>query len=253
MDLWDILKLMFRRWYVSVPLLLASLAATLSIGMTSRPDYVVTSHLTLLPPTAKPDTASGRGVNPWNVDSLMGAIVTRLNSKSRHDALEAEGLSPHWVANTNMQFREQLVVEVTADSSERARATTQRLHAIAMEEVVRQQERYDLRPGEEITAIPFDQGENVVTVYKKIYRTMMAVGGAGIVVTTGLVIALDAVLRWRSRRRAAAAIDEPVEREKEGATVGPWTRPAPVDATIVLPLSVKPAGTSGTSVKIGER
>ncbi|HEX5993655.1 MAG TPA: hypothetical protein VFY84_00800 [Jiangellales bacterium] len=258
MDLWDVLKLMVRRWYATVPLLVTSLAAAAWIGATSEPDYVATSYVTLLPPTVREDPASGRAVNPWTVDTLMGAVVTRLNSKTEHDRLQAEGHSPTWTAAVDYNFRQQLGLEVTADNAEEASATTQRLQEIAIAEVARQQDGYALRPGEEITAVPFDRGENVETRSKKIYRMMIVVAGAGTILTMGFVIALDALLRWRSNRPAKRTEASDAERHPQRvARVGSSSAPAlSVSSTATKPSTprqaddtvvVRPGPSSGVS------
>jgi hypothetical protein len=221
MDLWDVLKLMVRRWYASVPLLVASLASAVVVGMNSEPDYVATSYVALLqprnlPPTGREDANANRSINPWTVDTLMGVVVTGLNTKSQHDRLAAEGLSPTWVASTDYNFRNQLVLEVTADSPAKASATSKRLRDIAITDVANQQKADNVREGEEVTTRTLD-GENLVTESKKIYRLMIVIAAAGFILTTGLVIALDALLRWRSSRRAAKGTISAPPTDKQGA------------------------------------
>src|SRR5687768_16861294 len=113
MDLWDVTKLLARRWLISVPLLLVTLSSALWVGLTTDPDYKDTSHVTLLPPTVRRDPQAGtaQSVNPWTVETLIAAVITRLNSKAQHDALEAEGLSPIWEIGTDLRFHELVSIE----------------------------------------------------------------------------------------------------------------------------------------------
>lgn len=245
MDLWDVTKLLARRWYISVPLLVVTLASALWIGVTTDPDYKDTSHVTLLPPTVRRDPAAGttQSVNPWTVETLIAAVITRLNSKAQHDALEAEGLSPIWETDTDLRFHELISIEVTARTEEQARATTKRLQEIATEEVVRQQDRYNLKPGEEITTIPFDTGENVVPSRSKVIRALVVVVGVGGILTVATVIALDALLRWRARRRTPSGRARPAQLlvrqrtdEPTGTIVHTMDAPPPPIAT---PIAIR--------------
>jgi hypothetical protein len=242
MDLWDVTKLLARRWYVSVPLLLVTFASALWIGVTTDPDYKDTSHVTLLPPTVRRDPQAGttQNVNPWTVDTLIAAVITRLNSKAQHDTLEAEGLSGVWEVDTDLQFRELVNIEVTARTESQARATTARLQQIATDEVAKQQDRYNLKPGEEITTIPFDTGENVTPSRSRVIRALIVVVGVGGILTVAFVIAFDAFARWRSRQRTSTGRARPAQllvRQRTGeAAVPPAARG--FEPTSAPPLSV---------------
>jgi hypothetical protein len=262
MDLWDVTKLLARRWLISVPLLLVTLSSALWIGLTTDPDYKDTSHVTLLPPTVRRDPQAGtaQSVNPWTVETLIAAVITRLNSKAQHDALEAEGLSPIWEIGTDLRFHELVSIEVTAHSEQEARATTARLQQIATEEVVRQQERYNLKQGEEITTIPFDTGENVVPSRSKVVRAMVVVVGIGSILTVAAVIAMDALLRRRDRRRTGTGRARPAQllvRQRTDEPTAPLQRSAeqvpqaPISTPIAIRTMSQPtsskAGRSGTN------
>jgi hypothetical protein len=213
MDLWDVTKLLARRWLISLPMLLVTLGCALWIGITTDPDYKDTSHVTLLPPSVRRDPAAGttQNINPWTTESLIAAVVTRLNSKAQHDALQAEGLSGIWETEPDLHFQDLIAIEVTAHSEEQARATTTRLQQIATEEVTRQQERYKLKPGEEISTIPFDSGENIEPSRSKVIRALVVVMGAGGVLTVAVVLAVDAILRRRAQRRTGTGRARPAQ------------------------------------------
>src|SRR5689334_12093363 len=50
MDFWDLTKLIFRRWPISLPILLVSITASLFSAKTVKPDYVMTSYVQPTPP-----------------------------------------------------------------------------------------------------------------------------------------------------------------------------------------------------------
>ena len=52
-------------------------------------------------------------------------------------------------------------------------------------------------PEEQITTVPYDGGESVEAVTGKVKRAIMVVCAAGLILTTGLVVAVDALARRR--------------------------------------------------------
>ena len=47
LDFWDLTKVVFRRWKISLPLLLLSIVATGAIAATAKPDYIEDSYIQL--------------------------------------------------------------------------------------------------------------------------------------------------------------------------------------------------------------
>src|SRR5688572_12993419 len=65
-DLWDLTRLLARRWYFALPMLLVSLASVVVISQTVPPGYSATGHRLMIPPSNR--TAAdvvGRVQNPW--------------------------------------------------------------------------------------------------------------------------------------------------------------------------------------------
>ena len=93
MDLWDVAKLMVRRWYVALPMLVLTVIGASMTVVTVQPDYTATTNVSILPPTKADEAGSGTGqtVNPWDASSLTVATLTHLNSKRLHDELKAAG------------------------------------------------------------------------------------------------------------------------------------------------------------------
>jgi capsular polysaccharide biosynthesis protein len=208
MDLWDVAKLMGRRWYVALPMLLLTAAATWWTVSTVKPDYTATTNVTLLPPTLRNDapTATARKVNPWDTESLTIATLTYLNSKRLHDQMKAEGFAHVWQADTDLRFSSLIVIKVTAEGREQAQRSARELQQRVTREVARQQAKYPLKPGEQITTNPFDNGDNVETATSKVKRALIVVIGIGMILTIAMTVGLDAILRWRSARRAHGSV-----------------------------------------------
>jgi hypothetical protein len=256
MDLWDVTKLMARRWYVAVPMLLLTMLAAVWVVSTVKPDYEATTNVTLLPPQLRSDlpTEQAKRVNPWDTNSLTIATVTYLENKRLHEEMEARGLSDTWESDIDIRFPSLLIIKVTADSPEKARATAQALLDGIKEEVKRQQANLNLKPGEEITTVGFDDGSNLEKATSKVKRALIVVVGVGVILTIAFTIGLDAFLRWRAtrrRRKAEAAAKEPAagaETPKTPVTPAadlPSTgkgqangEPAPIPAHNVVPVVV---------------
>jgi capsular polysaccharide biosynthesis protein len=207
MDLWDVVRLMLRRWVVAVPMLIITVAGTAWVGMTVKPDYTAEGSISLLPPSVEEATVAGksRTVNPWDTDSLTGAIAVRLRSKALHDSLAAEGYSEVFEAGKDLQFPSVITIKVTAPTEQEATATMKRLLEIVNEEVQRQQTAYRLKPGEEITTTVIDDGSNIQQATGKVKRSLIVVFGVGAILTMTATVCVDGLLRWRARRRQAAS------------------------------------------------
>lgn len=238
MDLWDVVKLMARRWYVAAPMLLVTLVAALWVTAVVKPDYEATTNVTLLPPTVRNDSPTSRQqtVNPWDTESLTVATLTFLNSKRLHDQMAADGFSEVWAADTDIRFRTLIIIKVTASGADKAQATAKKLQELVTAEVARQQERYNLKPGEEITTIPFDNGDNLETKTSKAKRALIVVVGVGFILTVAFTVGLDALLRWRAGRRRLPGRGAPAQ--LDGPTV-PVTNSA-LRRALATPASAPP-------------
>lgn len=203
MDLWDVVRLMLRRWVVAVPMLLLTFAGTAWVGTTVKPDYTAEGSISLLPPSVEEATVAGksRTVNPWDTGSLTGAIVVKLRSKAAHDSFAAEGYSSVFEADRDLQYPSVVTVKVTAATEAAATVTARRLLRFVSEEAARQQAQYKLKSGEEITTTVVDDGSNVEPATGKVKRALIVVFGVGAILTVAVTVSVDGLLRWRARRR----------------------------------------------------
>lgn len=198
MDFWDVAKLMWRRWYVTVPALLLTLAGAIWTGLTVNPDYQVTGHVALVGPAVQ--RAEGENtltrINPWSGEALADAATIRLQGKALADLLKAEGFTGEWSALVAGRLPV-IRLEVIAERPEQAQATLQRLREAIELEVRDRQAQYNVTPEEQVTTVDYDGGETVEAVTGKVKRALIVVVGAGLILTTGSVIAYDAIARRR--------------------------------------------------------
>jgi hypothetical protein len=205
MYIWDVPRLLARRWPVSVPLLLLTGVATVVAAFNIRPDYAGTAHVSLLQPTVQHTAAAGQAVrvNPWDPETLAGAVVVRLNSKSFAGQAEAEGFQRAWRASLEGTTRSVVRIEVTSPTSAQARSALTRLLREADDEVDRQQARYPkLAPEEKITTIRLG-ADDVEKATGNVKRATAVVAVLGLVVTIAVCAGVDAAARRRGRGRSA--------------------------------------------------
>jgi hypothetical protein len=272
MGIWEVSRLLARRWPVSVPLFLLTVAATLVAGFNVRPDYVGTTYVSLLPPTVQRTAGAGQTlkVNPWDTETLGSAIVVYLNTGSLADRLVAEGFGRVWQASLEEKYKGVIRIAVTSPTRAQARSTLVRLLAEVDDEVNRQQARYpDLQAVDKITTTRLDSADDVEPSTGNVKRATVVVAVAGLLLTMAATAGVDAARRRRLRERASsgdpatstdtdatqpvvitnvplhipiAGAAPPVPNSGRYVPSGQTGKPArtPDDSTIVLPLSNAP-------------
>jgi hypothetical protein len=201
MDLWDVIKVMGRRWAVALPLLLATVSGTAWTASTVAPEYTATTKVGLLSPTEGRADPSNP-VNPWDAQGLTLAALSKINSKALHEQFEARGLPETWLADLDARSSSLILIEVTADSPETATATAQALQReVRLEVDARQSLDRRLTPESKYTTVAFDEGDDIETTTTKLKRTLVVVAGIGFIITIGVTIGVDAMIRRRGRRR----------------------------------------------------
>ena len=98
MDLWDLTKVMFRRWYLTAPMVLATIVATFWITTTTGPDYEASGHVAVIPPEVQRVAEAGEmlRVSPWNEEALAHAAQIRLEAKRLQEDLQEQGYHGEW-------------------------------------------------------------------------------------------------------------------------------------------------------------
>ncbi|MFV2012113.1 MULTISPECIES: hypothetical protein [unclassified Micromonospora] len=210
MDFWDLTKLLFRRWYVATPLLLISVAAAGWTRMAVEPDYIATSYVQLIPPTAAntaPDEdAPTTPRNPWlelGLGSLSRAAALTVQDQAVLKQLDAAGLSEN-VAITLDNQQPIMTIEVVGESEDQATETTEEVVRRLEASVVGLQADYGASEESFITARRLDRGDNIQEANSKVNRATIAVAGVGVLLSAALTIGIDGLLRRRRPRPVAA-------------------------------------------------
>lgn len=239
MDLWDVVRLMMRRWYISAPLLLLTVAAVVGTGLTVSPMHTAEGHVMVLPPSGESarEEDEDRIINPFNIDSIGAAIITRLRNRNLAAEIEDEGYEASWEVDRDIQFLSVIAFQVTAPTEFEAQEVVKRLLREIDRVVERQQEPYDVAENEKVTTVTLGSGENTDILRGNQVRAMVVVFGAFAILTMGATIAFDAVARRRAATPAALAAPTspaaaPATRRPQYASVngGRPAEPAPASS-----------------------
>jgi hypothetical protein len=226
LDFWDLTVVIFRRWKISLPLLLLAVGATAYVAVIAKPDYTMTSYVQVIPtklaPTDNPTSAAMR--NPWNqlgLATIAQAAIYTTQDKGFLESLKSAKHSENFTLT--MESPNPIVtVQVVAQTPADARETTDLVVGRFRGSVESLQKQAGVQDQDIIPTQRLDQGQNVETSGGKVKRALAAVAAAGLLMVAGGTLAFDALARRRSRRRhereqaksaQEAAEQEPVEIE----------------------------------------
>jgi capsular polysaccharide biosynthesis protein len=264
MEVRDLTRPLFRRWYLALPILLVSgLVAVLFAGSV-EPDYRATGNMVLIPAPGDPTDAApskpgraARPKNPWSdlgFQALGNAAILSAVDKEARTRFDAAGLSDR--ITVDMAIHSPIfIIEVIGTSPAQTTATVREVIKLLAAEVAAQQQRYGVMPQDTITTLTLTEGTDVKAVTSKVKRALIGAIGLGLLLTAAATIGLDALLRWHGSRRsvrAAArgardravrvAADRPgpgsvAGRSHGRAAVRSSMRPTtPPDVTVILPM-----------------
>jgi hypothetical protein len=221
MDFWDLVKVMWRRWYVTAPMLLLTAAAAGWISISVGPEYQAKGYVTVVPPAIQRQAEAGQvsRINPWNEEALADAARIRLEGKQLHDELYLEGHRAEWAVEITGRLPV-IGIEVVAGTPGQAVETMHTLQGVVEEEVQARQAELSLPDGEQFSTVRYDQGESVDTTASRLRRALVAVLGAGLILATGTVVAFDAAARWRQNRSGQPQPAAPAEEPRRRYTYG---------------------------------
>jgi hypothetical protein len=205
LDFWDLTVIIFRRWKVSLPLLLLAVGATAFVAVTAKPDYTMTSYVQLIParvaPTDNPANAALR--NPWNQLGVYTLGQAAIYATQDHEFLESLEAAKHTdnFTLTMTQPNPIVTVEVVGSTRADARATTELVIARLRGLVQSLQTGAGVQDKDIIATHRLDGGQNLEAAAGKVKRAVAAVAVAGLLVMAGGALGFDAFARRRARKR----------------------------------------------------
>lgn len=206
MDLWDVAKVMWRRRWVALPLLLLSMVAAVFALVTVPPDYQVTGQVAITPAAAGDDPVGGpvRPKNPYSVVSLGELTSVYLNRPEAKRQIAAEGMSPSYEMALKTFNLALIEIKVTAKSVPQATQTLARLIEMLREEFRHRQDAFNLAPEKRINPEVLNAGEEIVVVRTVGKRSLIVIVGVGILITVAVSLWVDALVRRRQARGVTA-------------------------------------------------
>ncbi|MEU4563803.1 hypothetical protein AB0F72_35960 [Actinoplanes sp. NPDC023936] len=248
MDLWDLTKMLFRRWYIFAPVLLASLALVLVTAQAIKPDYSATGHLQLIPPNERVEKGQVVKVNNRWLDlgfpALGSAVILQSQTEEVLSKLTEAGYTDNFTVT--MEYgTTYLTIEAIGTTEQQAVGTVQQLMKVLDDLVGELQTQFNTKEQDQISTLALDRGDNVEAVTSKKKRVIIVAAGLAVMLSVGLSISIDAFIRMRRRRVG----EDPVAPSVKSAAVTPppsvatgVTMPS-ADATVVLqtPASISRA------------
>jgi hypothetical protein len=243
-DLWDLTRLLIRRWYFAVPMLLASVAAVVVAAQTVSPDYKSLGYMQLIPaPSAgkplDPD-AKPRPANPWNdlgYAALGNAAALTVTDPTTLERLADEGYSDSVTVVLN-ERTPLFEIEAVGDSKEQSAATVKHVIELLQNDISAKQKQYGTLAEDTISTLVINDGSSPEQDGGKVKRVLIVAAGLGLLLTMASTIALDYWLRRRSRRRAEE--DAPEDNaDVASRPVSTGTRETPEPARPAIPDSAE--------------
>lgn len=201
MDIYDILAAMIRRWAISTPLLLVTGVVMWFAATAVGSDYTATGNLRLLPPVLVKQPAAGsiRHRVPWDDSSLADAAIVGLRNKVVHDQVAAAGYDGDWTVDVDIARTYVITVKTTAHTPAAAQRTTMHIMDMIRDEVHARQAPFTANPDDFVTAVAFNDGDDIQTETGRMKRTLLAVLAVGILLSAATAVAFDRHKRRRHR------------------------------------------------------
>lgn len=211
MDLWQVLVIALRRWYVSVPILLLGVFLALQAGDRVNPTYLTTASAVVTRVVPEPPSVvEGQEVDEPSTPAIgltdtVQTLVVTLNSPPARQQAAAVGASGNYFVEAASRSPV-LTAGVETPSVERSLATTQYL----LEEMQRlladnpdlyglsDEIRYELR----VLAEP----SLASVLYEGRSRIRVVVLAVSLLLATIAALAVELLLRWLRGRRAKSGV-----------------------------------------------
>jgi len=213
LDIWDLGRLLRRRWRIAVPILLVALVMTAFVFTHVKPNYVATAYVQLVPPVptqAAPGSDQTPDLhNPWlsqDLRTLGNAALVSVQDLGYVQSLKDQGFSDAFTA-TMSDSTPLVTFEITGKSAAQVQETATQLVSRYSGSVSSLQTSYGATLADEITARRLDGGTNITISSSNKKRAVVAVLAAGVLLSVAITVAADAWLR-RRRQRAIELVDE---------------------------------------------
>lgn len=204
-DVWDLTKLLARRWYLALPFLVATGAATLFLANTIQPDYKLISHVILTPAPAldgSDEAKATAATNPWTTlgaSALAQSGKLSIGGEAVVEDLATRGLSDSYTVTID-NWTPIITIEVVGHTPAQAMATTDTLVSMFQTNIKELQKSQGAADAA-LMGVRRLPGDTLEASTSNVKRAVIAVGAAGLLLSCGLTVALDVWIRRRGAGR----------------------------------------------------
>jgi len=206
MDLRDLFKILWRRWYLLAPVLVLTAIGTAAVVASQRPLYTVQASIILMPPTNPLATARPNPLVEVGVHAMAQSVKATATSKHGRQRIADAGYAP--VYNLLVQAQSPVIdVAYTDPSAAHAQAAVAQVMRLIADEVAAAQAPYNPAPGHAITTRVLNPQGTVTPSTAHIKRKAIVFAGFGVLAGAALTVLVDGHLVRRARRRAEVSVD----------------------------------------------
>lgn len=214
MDLWDVGRIVIKRWYVSVPVLVAALAMAVFMSGRIDPEYSTEASILLVAlgegdvevapvvPDDPDSTLPALGsANPYlnfpsSLPTVAQATALAVSSDATRAEVAAAGFEPGYEVIVEARSPV-LFVQVSSNDSDLAVATMDHVVGLIERDLEARQDAADVPEDERITAELLARSEQGVADQGGRSRVRLAVAGLGVLLAIGAAVAFDAAVTRR--------------------------------------------------------
>lgn len=206
MDVWEAARIILRRWFVVLPILVLTGVLAGALGDRSQPEYSASSTVVMLAPfrtNGETGTAMSNPYLNFNSSLTTTAIILRasLDRSEIRELIATEGLAPNY--NVIPQDRSPLVdVTVRTDSAEKATATVNRVVQLLQDDLRARQLNLRTPRDQTITTQVLSPATAATLFNSGRARTRYLVIGLGLFVAALAAFAAEGGIRFAARRKA---------------------------------------------------
>ncbi|WP_131740489.1 hypothetical protein [Actinomadura roseirufa] len=208
MDLLDWVGTLLRRWWLTLPLLLAALLAAGAIAVVTPWKYEAKATAVLLASSVQ---AKGAGGNPWLVFDSSLTVTAEVLGREMMDqrtaaALQAKGLTATYVVGVAPDSTGPvLAIDVSGTDAAGVKATLDALLAQVPQRLARLQSQESVSPNAQIKMNVISASPKAALVATDKIRTVVMVLFLGIVVAIAVPLFAEVLAERRRRGRESAA------------------------------------------------
>ena len=196
LDVWELTKVVGRRWYIAGPVFLVAVLLTFGISTTIDPEYQSEAVVLLLPPIDAP-SGDGDGANPYAVlpiSTVAESLRYSLTSQGVLQQLQESGLTSNVTVETD-PTRPILSIGVAGDSSEDVAETTALLIDESSSSLHARQESYtDGNTDYEVTTSVVSKTGSPVQDFGSRTRIRLVLLAIGAILAVAIAIIADVFL-----------------------------------------------------------